>query len=157
MKLAVACDHRGYEAKRRLLPVLKKMGHEIVDFGCESAAAVDYPDYAIPASRAVTDGTAEVAILLDGSGIGMSIASNKVFGVRAALAHDEVTARIAREHNHCNVLCLGTDLLSEDHIRQIVEIFLTTMFADGRHIRRIEKLKQIECEERSRHQARPAK
>jgi len=144
MKLAVACDHRGYEAKRRLLPVLKKWGHEVIDFGCDASGAVDYPDLAIPASRAVTGGGAEVAILLDGSGIGMSIAANKVFGVRAALAHDEVTARIAREHNHCNVLCLGTDLISEDHIRQIVEIFLTTPFADGRHVRRIEKLKQIE-------------
>jgi ribose 5-phosphate isomerase B len=154
MKLAVACDHRGYEAKRRLLPVLKKMGHEIMDMGCDAPTAVDYPDLAIPASRAVTDGTAEAAILLDGSGIGMSIAANKVFGVRAALAHDEVTARIAREHNHCNVLCLGTDLLSEDHIRQIVEIFLGTPFADGRHLRRINKLKQIEVEERCRHEPR---
>jgi ribose 5-phosphate isomerase B len=154
MKLAVACDHRGYEAKRRLLPVLKKMGHEVVDLGCDAPTAVDYPDYAIPAARAVTDGTAEAAILLDGSGIGMSIAANKVFGVRAALAHDEVTARIAREHNHCNVLCLGTDLLSEDHIRQIVEIFLTAPFSDGRHIRRINKLKQIEVEERCRYEPR---
>jgi len=154
MKIAVACDHRGYEAKRRLLPVLKKFGHEVTDMGCESASAVDYPDFAIPASRAAANGTVEVTILLDGSGIGMSIAANKVFGVRAALAHDEVTARIAREHNHCNVLCLGTDLLSEDHVRQIVEIFLTTPFADGRHVRRIEKLRQIEIEERSKHEAK---
>jgi ribose 5-phosphate isomerase B len=154
MKLAVACDHRGYEAKRRILPVLKKLGHDIVDFGCETPASCDYPDYAIPASRAVTDGTVEAAILLDGSGIGMSIAANKVFGVRAALAHDQVTARIAREHNHCNVLCLGTDLLSEDQVRQIVEIFLNTPFADGRHVRRIEKLCQLEAEERTRYEAR---
>jgi ribose 5-phosphate isomerase B len=153
MKLAVACDHRGYEAKRRLLPVLKKLGHEVIDFGCESPASCDYPDYAIPASRAVTDGTVEIAILLDGSGIGMSIASNKVFGVRAALAHDQVTARIAREHNHCNVLCLGTDLLSEDQVRQIVEMFLNTQFANGRHIRRIDKLRNIEIEERTRYEA----
>ena len=94
MKLAVACEHRGYEAKRRLLPVLKKWGHQVTDFGCDAPGAVDYPDLAIPASRAVINGTAEAAILLDGSGIGMSIAANKVFGVRAALAHDEVTARI---------------------------------------------------------------
>lgn len=153
MKLAVACDHRGYEAKRRLLPLLKKLGHEVVDFGCESTASVDYPDYAIPASRAVIDGTAETAILLDGSGIGMSIAANKVFGIRAALAHDQVTARIAREHNHCNALCLGVDLLSEDQCRQIVEIFLSTQFADGRHVRRIDKLRQIEAEECARFEA----
>jgi ribose 5-phosphate isomerase B len=86
---------------------------------------------------------------MDGSGIGMSVAANKVSGVRAALAHDEVTARRAREHNHCNVLCLGTDLLSEDQIRQIVEIFLTTQFAEGRHARRVAKLKALEEEERA--------
>ena len=148
MRLAVACDHRGYEAKRRLLPVLKKLGHEVTDFGCEGAGAVDYPDYAAPAARAVAAGQADVAILMDGSGIGMSIAANKIAGVRAALVHDEVTARRAREHNHCNVLCLGTDLLGEEHIRQIVEIFLTTGFGDGRHTRRVEKLCQIERDER---------
>lgn len=148
MKVAIANDHRGYEAKRRLVPLIKKLGHEIEDFGCETQTAVDYPDYAGPVARAVVSGAAEVGILMDGSGIGMSIAANKFCGVRAALVHDEVTARRAREHNHCNVLCLGTDLLSEDQIRQIVEIFLATGFADGRHTRRIEKLKAIEDEQR---------
>src|SRR5688572_6545678 len=155
MKLAVASDHRGYEAKRRMLPALKKMGHEVEDFGCDSAAACDYPDYAFPAARAVAEGRAEVGILMDGSGIGMSVAANKVCGVRAALAHDEVTARRAREHNHCNVLCLGTDLLSEDQVRQIVEIFLTTGFGDGRHQRRVEKLRQLEGEGPRRSASRP--
>jgi ribose 5-phosphate isomerase B len=150
MKVAVASDHRGFEAKRRLIPVLRQYGHEIIDFGCESTAACDYPDHAAPAARAVADGQAEVGILLDGSGIGMSIAANKVRGIRAALVHDEVTARRAREHNHCNVLCLGTDLLSEEIIRQIVQIFLTTPFGDSRHIRRVQKLAQIEEEERTR-------
>jgi len=149
MKLAVACDHRGYEAKRRILPLLKKLGHELEDFGCDGTAAVDYPDHAAPAARAVADGRCDAAILMDGSGIGMSVAANKVRGVRAALVHDEVTARRAREHNHCNVLCLGTDLLSEDQIRQIVEIFLTTPFAEGRHARRVAKLRLLEEEERS--------
>ena len=148
MKLAVASDHRGYEVKRRMLPLLKKMGHEVEDFGCDSASSCDYPDFAAPAARAVAEGRAEAGILMDGSGIGMSVAANKVCGVRAALAHDEVTARRAREHNHCNVLCLGTDLLSEDQVRQIIEIFLTTSFADGRHQRRVAKLKQIEQQER---------
>ncbi len=144
MKLAVASDHRGYEAKRKLIPHLKRQGHEVEDFGCESTAAVDYPDFALPVARAVAKGTSEMGILLDGSGIGMSVAANKVRGVRAGLVHDEVTARRAREHNHCNVLCLGTDLLSDDQIRQIVEIFLTTPFGEGRHIRRVEKLKEFE-------------
>ena len=150
MKLAVACDHRGYESKRRLLPLLKKLGHEVEDFGCEGTSAVDYPDHAAPAARAVAQGRCDAAILMDGSGIGMSVAANKVRGVRAALVHDEVTARRAREHNHCNVLCLGTDLLSEDQIRQIVEIFLTTRYGEGRHARRVQKVKALEEEERSR-------
>lgn len=150
MKLAVACDHRGFEAKRRLLPLLKQMGHEVTDFGCDGTAACDYPDFAAPAARAVADAVAEAGILMDGSGIGMSVAANKVHGIRAALVHDELTARRAREHNHCNVLCLGTDLLSEDMIRQIVQIFLTTPFGDGRHIRRVEKVTQIELQERTR-------
>src|SRR3954449_12191534 len=146
MKIAIACDHRGFEAKRRLLPTLKKLGHEVQDFGCEGNGSVDYPDYGLPVSREVAAGTYEVGILMDGSGIGMSIVANKVMGVRAALVHDEVTARRAREHNHCNVLCLGTDLLSEDQIRKIVEIFLNTPFGDGRHARRVEKLQQIDRE-----------
>ena len=148
MKVAIANDHRGFEAKRRLVPVLKRLGHEIEDFGCEGTAAVDYPDYAAPVARAVAGGKADVGILMDGSGIGMSVAANKFCGVRAALVHDEITARRSREHNHCNVLCLGTDLLSEDQIRQIVEIFLSTTFTNGRHVRRIEKLKAIEDEQR---------
>jgi ribose 5-phosphate isomerase B len=150
MKLAIACDHRGFDAKRRLVPVLKGWGHEVEDFGCEGTGAVDYPDYAAPAARAVAEGRAEAGILMDGSGIGMSVAANKVCGVRAALAHDEVTARRAREHNHCNALCLGTDLLSEDQIRQIVEIFLSTPYGDGRHTRRVGKLRTLEEEERAR-------
>ena len=147
MRLAIASDHRGVDAKRRLVPLLKGWGHEVEDFGCESSAAVDYPDYAAPVARAVAEGRADAGILMDGSGIGMSVAANKVVGVRAALAHDQVTARRAREHNHCNVLCLGTDLLGEEQIRQIVEIFLTTDFGDGRHSRRVEKLRQLEEEE----------
>jgi ribose 5-phosphate isomerase B len=145
MKLAVAADHRGFEMKRKLLPMLRQWGHEVEDFGCDgSSASTDYPDFAIPASQAVAGGRCEVGILLDGSGIGMSVAANKVPGVRAALAHDEVTARISREHNHCNVLCVGCDLLTESQIRRIIEVFLSTPFSEGRHLRRVEKLKEFE-------------
>jgi ribose 5-phosphate isomerase B len=140
VKIVVACDHRGFEAKRRLLPLLKKLGHAVTDLGCESTTAVDYPDYAIPSSRAVARGEYDAGILMDGTGLGMSICANKVDGIRAALAHDEVTARIARERNHANVLCLGTDLLSEDMIKKIVEIFLTTEFQGGRHAERVAKI-----------------
>ena len=143
MKIVIACDHRGFEAKKRLLPLLKKMGHEVEDIGCESTISVDYPDYALPAARSVAEGKYDVGILLDQSGIGMSICANKIPRVRAALAHDEVTARIAREHNHCNVLCMGTDLISEETIRSIVEIFLNAQFAEGRHARRVAKIDEL--------------
>ena len=149
MKIAIACDHRGFEAKRRLLPTLKKLGHEVQDIGCDGTASVDYPDFAVPVAKQVADAVFDVGILLDGSGIGMSVVANKIRGVRAALVHDEVTARRAREHNHCNVLCLGTDLLSEDQIRKIVEIFLETPFGDGRHARRVEKVVEVEKEQRA--------
>jgi ribose 5-phosphate isomerase B len=144
MKIGIACDHRGFEAKRRLLPALRKMGHDVEDFGCDGSGSVDYPDFALPVARLVAARKKDVGILLDGSGIGMSIVANKIAGIRAALVHDEVTARRSREHNHCNVLCLGTDLLSEDQIRNIVEIFLTTPFGDGRHARRVAMVTQIE-------------
>jgi ribose 5-phosphate isomerase B len=144
MNIAIACDHRGFEAKKKLIPLLKKLGHEVQDFGCEGTAAVDYPDFAIPAAKSVAAGSHEMGILLDGSGIGMSVAANKVRDIRAGLVHDEITAHRAREHNHCNVLCLGTDLLSEDQIKRIVEIFLTTPFGEGRHTRRVDKLRDFE-------------
>lgn len=147
MKIAIASDHRGFEAKRRLLPVLKKLGHDTQDFGCDGTSSVDYPDFAVPVSKAVAAGKFDVGILLDGSGIGMSIVANKVHAVRAALAHDEVTARRSREHNHCNVLCLGTDLLSEDQIKKIVEIFLSTPYGEGRHARRVAKIDKMVKEE----------
>lgn len=149
MKVAIASDHRGFEAKARLVPWLKKMGHSPVDFGCEANASCDYPDFAAPAARSVVTGQCDVAILLDGSGIGMSIVANKIAGVRAALVHDDVTAVRAREHNHCNVLCLGTDLLGEGQVRNITEIFLKTPYVEGRHDRRIGKINQIEHEERT--------
>lgn len=146
MKVVIACDHRGYEAKRRLLPVLRKSGHEVFDLGCESTAMCDYPDFAAPAARGVAKKQYDVGILLDGSGIGMSIVANKIHGIRAALAHDELTARQAREKNHCNILCLGTDLLGEDQVKKIVEIFLATTPQSGRYAERLAKVAAIEAE-----------
>jgi ribose 5-phosphate isomerase B len=145
MKIALASDHRGYDAKRKLLPVLKQWGHDILDFGCPSSSpASDYPDFAFPAARAIVDGKCDAGLFFDGSGIGMSIAANKVPGVRAAAVHDEVTARMAREANHCNVLCLACDLLSDAHMRKIIHAFLTTPFGEGRHARRVAKIRDFE-------------
>lgn len=149
MKVALACDHRGYEAKRRLLPVLQRAGHEVSDFGCDGTGSVDYPDVAAPAVRAVASGHCEVGVLLEGSGIGMTIVANKVHGIRAVHAHDEFTARRSREHHHCNVLCIGADLLGEEQIRRIVEIFLASSCETGRHKRRIEKIRQLEMDHRT--------
>jgi ribose 5-phosphate isomerase B len=149
-RVAVACDHRGSAGKGALLAKLTAMlGKEldcVDDFGCDSKSrGCDYPDFALPVSRLVADGTYDAAILLDGSGIGMSIAANKVQGVRAATCHDEITARIAREHNHCNVLCVGTDLVGEKTLLRLVETFLTSSFSAGRHVRRVAKLADYEA------------
>lgn len=144
MNVAVACDHRGFEAKRKLIPLLKQLGHEVVDFGCDGTTTTDYPDFGIPAAKAIASGQCDAGVFFDGSGIGMSIVANKILGVRAALAHDEVTARLSREHNHCSVLCLGADLLGETEIRKIVQVFLSTAFTDGRHARRVAKITEIE-------------
>jgi ribose 5-phosphate isomerase B len=146
MKVAVGSDHRGYEVKRQLLPILKKLGVQVEDMGCHSSASCDYPDFAIAVGRAVSSGRADVGILVDGSGIGMSVAANKVRGVRAALALDELTAQRAREHHHCNVLCLAADLLGDNHVRKIVETFINCTYAGGRHARRVAKVQQAENE-----------
>lgn len=146
MRLVVASDHRGYEAKVRLLPELAKFDCQVIDLGCDGTGNCDYPDYAAPASRLVAVGDADAAVLLDGSGIGMGIVANKIRGIRAATAHDEITARIAREHNHCNVLCVGVDLVSSKALSRIIEIFLTTAFAEGRHVRRVAKIAEIEAQ-----------
>jgi ribose 5-phosphate isomerase B len=153
MRIAIAADHRGFDAKRKLMAVLRQWGHEVEDFGCDgTSSATDYPDYAIPAAQAVGEGRADAGILLGGSGIGMCIAANKVIRVRAALAHDEITARRSREHNHANMLCLGSDMLSDADVKKIVQVFLNTPFGEGRHARRIEKLNAFE---RSHHRHAP--
>jgi ribose 5-phosphate isomerase B len=144
MKIAVGCDRRGYTAKRKLTAALREMSHEVEDFGCGETAPADYPDIAIPAAQAVSKGICDMGILLSGGGIGMSVAANKVLGVRAALVHDGMTAQQAREHYHCNILCLGSDLLSEEQVRDMVEIFLSTPVGKGRHARRVEKLIRFE-------------
>jgi ribose 5-phosphate isomerase B len=145
MRIVVACDHRGFDAKLKLLALLSGRDHHIEDLGCAGPQPpVDYPDLAVPAALKVASGHADIAILLDNSGIGMSIAANKIRGARAALAHDEITARIARAHNHCNILCMGCDLVSDDQMRNIVAIFLETSFEGGRHDRRVEKVNRIE-------------
>ena len=150
LRIVVANDHRGYDAKVQLLGQLKEYASEILDLGSDGQRGCDYPDYAAPAARMVAKGEADAAILLDGSGIGMGIVANKVAGVRAATTHDEITARIAREHNHCNVLCVGVDLVSPIALKGIVDVFLSTPFSEGRHIRRVAKIASLEAAELER-------
>ena len=144
MKIALSADHRGAAAARQLADRLRSQGHEVAVTGNLSGDTSDYP---IPAHRvgvAVSAGQAERGLLLCGTGLGMCIAANKVRGVRAALAHDELTAQISRSHNDANVLCLSADLLGQRLIEKIVEVWLTTPFQGGRHERRLREITAIE-------------
>ena len=144
MKIAIACDHRGYTVKQRIVAQVMDRGHEVVDFGTDNPKPCDYPDFGIPAAKAVALGQADRGILIDGSGIGMSIIANKIPGVRAAICHDELTAEISRRHNNANILCFAADLLGDELIRRIIDAWLLTPFEQGRHARRVEKLGQLE-------------
>ncbi len=144
MKVAIACDHRGFAVKQKIVAQIMDRGHEIIDFGTDNPKACDYPDFAIPASKAVACGLADRGILIDGSGIGMSIIANKIPNVRAAICHDELTAEISRRHNNANILCFAADLLGDELIRRIIDAWLLTPFEQGRHMRRVEKLCQLE-------------
>jgi ribose 5-phosphate isomerase B len=144
MKVAVANDHRGIEAKEQIKAIVTELGNECIDFGINSEGPVDYPDLAYLAATAVSKKEVDMAILVCGTGIGMCIAANKVHGVRAALCYDELNARISRQHNDANVLCLSGDLLGSQVLRKIVEVWLSTPFAGGRHQRRVNKIAAIE-------------
>jgi ribose 5-phosphate isomerase B len=146
MKIAIGSDHRGFEVKQRIIPVLQHLGHEIMDVGTTSRESVDYPDFAFAVAQAVRTGQVERGILICGTGIGMCIAANKVPGVRAAPCHDSITAEMSRRHNDANVLCLSADLLGGDLIDRMVRIWLETPFESGRHARRVEKILRFEAE-----------
>ncbi|MBN1456265.1 MAG: ribose 5-phosphate isomerase B [Sedimentisphaerales bacterium] len=144
MKIAVASDHRGVKAIEQVKAIISQLKHECIDFGSNDEHPVDYPDMAYQAAKAVSEKTADMAILVCGTGIGMCIAANKVKGVRAALCYDELNAQISRHHNNANVLCLSGDLLGTTVLRKMVETWLTTEFSGGRHQRRVDKISAIE-------------
>lgn len=144
MKVAVANDHRGVKAIEDVKTIIAQLNHECIDFGCRSEHPVDYPDLAYLAAKAVSENQADCAVLVCGTGIGMSIAANKVDGIRAALCFDELNAQISRQHNNANILCLAGDLLGPQMLRRMVEIWLTTDFSGGRHQRRVDKITAIE-------------
>lgn len=139
--IAVACDHGGFALKSEIRKHLVERGFDIKDFGCYDDKSCDFPDYAQPAALAVKDGECEKAILICGTGIGMSIAANKIPGIRAALCGDCFSAQATREHNNANVLCLGARVTGPSLALKIVDIFLDTPFSgDPRHVRRISKI-----------------
>lgn len=142
--VALGADHGGYPLKEILKEFLKTEGYSVLDLGTNSRDAVDYPDFAHAVALAVSQGKAWRGILIDGAGIGSSMAANKVPGVRAALCYDNATAINSREHNDANVLTLGAGLIGEALAKQIVQTWLTTDFAGGRHARRVNKIIQIE-------------
>lgn len=145
MKLAIASDHGGFELKERIKRMLPDMKYELEDFGCESAESCDYPDYALKVANAVAGGACTFGILVCGTGIGMSMAANKVKGIRAAVAGSAEQAKLAREHNNANILCIGGRVLGNEQAEQIVKTFLTTNFSnEERHLRRINKIMEFE-------------
>ena len=147
MKIAIASDHAGFAEKERLKPLLTELGIQFEDLGTGSEASVDYPDYARKVGDEVRSGHVEQGLLVCGSGTGMAIAANKVPGVRAAVAWNEETARLAREHNDANVLALGARTTPNDQLPGIVRAWFAAKFDAGRHARRVEKITEIEKEE----------
>jgi len=139
MKIAIGADHGGYEMKEQLKVLLAKLGHEAVDVGCSSAASVDYPDFAAALLEKVVSGDCPFGILVCGTGIGMSIAVNRDPKIRGALCHDEFTARLSREHNNANVLCLGARVIGPGLAEAIVRTWLNAAFEGGRHQIRVSK------------------
>ena len=142
MRIAIGSDHRGLEMKDEIARELARLGHEPLDIGAYNADNVDYPDIAQAVCRKVSSGDCERGILICGTGIGMSIAANKVSGIRAALCCDVFMAERARQHNDANVLCLGAERTSG--VPQILGAFLSTGFEGGRHQRRVDKIQKLE-------------
>ncbi len=139
--IAIASDHAGFALKAELRDWLGGLGHEVVDLGAHGLDSVDYPDYAAALAEAIREGRAAQGVLICGSGIGISIAANRHAGVRAALCHDQTSARLAREHNDANVIALGARLVGTEVAKDCVATFLATAFEGGeRHARRIAKL-----------------
>ena len=146
MRVALGSDHAGFDLKALLVTTLTDWGHEVVDLGAANGVdSVDYPDFGSAVGHAVVSGRAELGVAICGSGIGISIAANKVSGVRAALAHDATSARLAREHNHANVLCLGARLIGAPVAIDAVEAWLNATPGAGRHLGRIEKLDALDA------------
>ncbi len=144
MKIALGTDHAGYEYKERIEQHLIERGHEVADFGTDSAESCDYPDFIYPAALAVGEGRCDRAIVLGGSGNGETIVANKVRGVRCAVCWTEELARLSRAHNDANVMSIGARTVSLELALKMVDVWLTTPFDGGRHTQRLGKIAEIE-------------
>jgi ribose 5-phosphate isomerase B len=144
MNVAIGCDHRGFSLKQKVMAYLHDLSHDCQDYGCYNTDSVDYPDIAKKVSEGVSSCSSEKGILICGTGLGMSIAANKLKGIRAALCYDALAASKARKHNDANILCLKGEDIETGTTLDIVRIFLSTNFEGGRHIQRINKITTLE-------------
>jgi ribose 5-phosphate isomerase B len=145
MRIAVGSDHAGYFLKEFLAAHLAELGHDVDDLGTHSDKSVDYPEFGAAVGRAVVEGRAQLGLCTCGTGMGIAIAANKIPGVRAAVVHDVTTARLARAHNHANVLCMGGRMLGHEVAKDALEMFLATTPLGGRHGRRVEEIAVLEA------------
>ena len=144
MKVAIASDHGGINLREEIKSLMDEMGIEYEDFGCDCKTSVDYPDYALPVAEKVAKGEFDKGILICGTGIGMSIAANKVKGIRCALVHDVFTAKVTREHNDSNMIAMGERVIGAGLAREIARTWLTSEFEGGRHANRVNKITEYE-------------
>ena len=143
MKVFIGSDHAGFQVKEKLKKIIQELGHDVVDSGPMSEDATDYPDYAEKVSRSVGEGKGDRGVLICGTGIGMSMAANRVPGVLAACVHDRVTAEMSRRHNNANVFCAGARIVPLGEIEDCLKVWLQASFEGGRHARRVEKIAKI--------------
>ena len=144
MRVAIGSDHAGFALKGLLAEHLRRLGHDVADHGTESEKSVDYPDFAARVARTVAKAEADLGVLICGTGVGMSMAANKVRGIRAAAVSEPTSARLAREHNAANVLCLGARIVGTEQARACVDAFLNSTFQGGRHGPRVAKIRALE-------------
>ena len=142
--IAIGSDHGGFDLKEKVIEHLKEAGYEVKDFGCFDETSIDYPKIAVPVAEAVVSGECERAILCCGTGLGMSIAANKVHGIRAACCSDCFSAKLTREHNDANILCLGGRVIGPGLACMMADLFLTTEFVGAQHTRRLDMIREIE-------------
>lgn len=142
--IAFGCDHGGFDLKATVINHLEKSGYAVIDCGCDSNASVDYPVYADKVCNAITAGKADLGILICGTGIGMSMAANKHKGIRAAACENTFSARMTREHNDANVLCLGARVIGAGLCLDMVDLFVTTEFIGAHHQKRVDMLKELD-------------